>query len=236
MTAPAADNQPTPGGGDPGADGPPDANAGPGPGPGPGGDAERGIGTDLGGGANLSVSAIEAAAGVLDGVARRTRVVRDPGLSAALGTPVWFKCENEQHTGSFKLRGAYHRVATADPAVRARGVVAASAGNHAQGVAFAAAAFDVPATIFVPTGANPVKVARTRRWGARVEEVPGGVEAALAAAADYAARGGRLLVHPFDDPAVVAGQGTIGLELLDQVPDLGTVLVGVGGGGLLGGV
>ncbi|WP_261567171.1 threonine ammonia-lyase [Frankia gtarii] len=234
MTAPAADNQPTPGGEDPGADGPPDANAG--PDPDPGGDAERGIGTDLGGGADLSVSAIEAAAGVLDGVARRTRVVRDPGLSAALGTPVWFKCENEQHTGSFKLRGAYHRVATADPAARARGVVAASAGNHAQGVAFAAAAFDVPATIFVPAGANPVKVARTRRWGARVEEVPGGVEAALAAAADYAARGGRLLVHPFDDPAVVAGQGTIGLELLDQVPDLGTVLVGVGGGGLLGGV
>ncbi len=234
MTAPAADNQPTSGGGDPGADGPPEVNAG--PGPGPGGDAERGIGTDPGGGADLSVSAIEAAAGVLDGVARRTRVVRDPGLSAALGTPVWFKCENEQHTGSFKLRGAYHRVATADPAARARGVVAASAGNHAQGVAFAAAAFGAPATIFVPAGANPVKVARTRRWGARVEEVPGGVEAALAAAADYAARGGRLLVHPFDDPAVVAGQGTIGLELLDQVPDLGTVLVGVGGGGLLGGV
>ncbi|CAJ59813.1 putative threonine dehydratase [Frankia alni ACN14a] len=173
---------------------------------------------------------------MLDGVARRTRVVPDPGLSAALGTPVWFKCEHEQHTGSFKLRGAYHRVATADPAARARGVVAASAGNHAQGVAFAAATFGVPATIFVPAGANPVKVARTRRWGARVEEVPGGVEAALAAAADFAARGGRLLVHPFDDLAVVAGQGTIGLELLDQVPDLGTVLVGVGGGGLVSGV
>jgi len=114
--------------------------------------------------------------------------------------------------------------------------VAASAGNHAQGVAYAAAVFGVPATIFVPTGANPVKVARTRRLGAWVEEVPGGVEAALAAAAAYAAEGGRLLVHPFDDPAVVAGQGTLGLELLDQVPDLGTVLVGVGGGGLVSGV
>ncbi|EIV94068.1 threonine/serine dehydratase [Frankia sp. QA3] len=212
MTAPAADDQPPPAGGPPGVD------------------------ADLDGDADLDVSAIEAAAGVLDGVARRTRVVRDPGLSAALGTPVWLKCEHEQHTGSFKLRGAYHRVATADPTARARGVVAASAGNHAQGVAFAAAAFGAPATIFVPAGANPVKVARTRRWGARVEEVPGGVEAALAAAADFAARGGRLLVHPFDDPAVVAGQGTIGLELLDQVPDLSTVLVGVGGGGLLGGV
>ncbi|SNQ47942.1 L-threonine ammonia-lyase [Frankia canadensis] len=177
-----------------------------------------------------------AAARVLDGVARRTRVVRDAGLSASLGVPVWLKCEHEQHTGSFKLRGAYYRVATAAPATRARGVVAASAGNHAQGVAYAAAVFGVPATIFVPAGANPVKVARTRRLGARVEEVPGGVEAALAAAASYAAAGGRLLVHPFDDPAVVAGQGTIGLELLDQVPDLGTVLVGVGGGGLVSGV
>ncbi|MCK9896383.1 threonine/serine dehydratase [Frankia sp. AgB32] len=179
---------------------------------------------------------IVAAATVLDGVARRTRVVRDAGLTASLGTPVWFKCEHEQYTGSFKLRGAYHRVATADPQRRQRGVVAASAGNHAQGVAFAAAAFGVPATIFVPAGANPVKVARTRRLGARVEEVPGGVDAALGAAARYAAAGGRLLVHPFDDPAVVAGQGTLGLELLEQVPDLRTVLVGVGGGGLIGGV
>ncbi|WP_462187510.1 MULTISPECIES: threonine ammonia-lyase [unclassified Frankia] len=186
--------------------------------------------------AELWASDIRAAARVLAGVARQTRVVRDLGLSAAIGAPVWLKCEHEQHTGSFKLRGAYHRVATADPATRARGVVAASAGNHAQGVAFAAATFGVEATIFVPVGANPVKVARTRRWGARVEKIPGGVEAALAAAAAFAARGDRLLVHPFDDPTVVAGQGTIGLELLDQVPDLGTVLVGVGGGGLISGL
>ncbi|WP_374121927.1 pyridoxal-phosphate dependent enzyme [Frankia sp. AiPa1] len=181
-------------------------------------------------------SEVEAAARVLGGVAARTRVVRDADLSAELGVPVWLKCEQEQHTGSFKLRGAYHRVALADSRARARGVVAASAGNHAQGVAYAAAAFGVPATIFVPAGANPVKVARTRRLGARVEEVPGGVEAALAAAARFAAEGGRLLVHPFDDPSVIAGQGTIGLELLDQVPDVRTVLVGVGGGGLVSGL
>ncbi len=211
MTAPPTDDQPAPADPDATADGPaPDADG--------------------------WLPRIVAAATVLDGVARRTRVVRDAGLTASLGTPVWLKCEHEQHTGSFKLRGAYHRVATADPRRRQRGVVAASAGNHAQGVAFAAAAFGVPATIFVPAGANPVKVARTRRLGARVEEVPGGVEAALGAAASYAAAGGRLLVHPFDDPAVVAGQGTLGLELLDQVPDLRTVLVGVGGGGLIGGV
>lgn len=186
--------------------------------------------------AGVSLPAIESAARVLSGVVRRTRVVRAGGLDAGLGMPVWLKCEHEQHTGSFKLRGAYHRVACADPDERARGVVAASAGNHAQGVAYAAAAFGVPATIFVPAGANPVKIARTRGLGARVEQVPGGVEAALAAAAEFAAAGGRLLVHPFDDPAVIAGQGTIGLELLDQVPDLRTVVVGVGGGGLLSGI
>jgi threonine dehydratase len=158
------------------------------------------------------------------------------GLSDAVGAPVWLKCENEQHTGSFKLRGAYVRLATAGPAARVRGVVAASAGNHAQGVAFAAARFSTEATIFVPEGANPVKVARTRRWGARVEQVPGGVDAALSAARAYAEEGGRLLVHPFDDITVIAGQGTIAYELLDQMPDLNTVLVGVGGGGLLTGI
>ncbi|OHV49777.1 threonine ammonia-lyase [Pseudofrankia sp. BMG5.36] len=175
---------------------------------------------------------VERAAATLAGVSRLTRVVRHPGLGLRAGAPIWLKCENEQHTRSFKLRGAYNRVAQADPARRARGLVAASAGNHAQGVAYAAAQFDVESTIFVPSGANPVKVARTRRWGARVEHVDGGVEAALAAAEAFAADGGRLMVHPFDDPAVIAGQGTVGLELLEQVPGLRTVIVGIGGGGL----
>jgi threonine dehydratase len=179
---------------------------------------------------------VELAAATLAGVALRTRVVAHSALSRRTGVPVWLKCEHEQHTRSFKLRGAYVRVALADPAVRARGLVAASAGNHAQGVAFAAARFGVEATIFVPADANPVKIARTRRWGARVEHVAGGVDAALTAADQFAAAGGRLLVHPFDDPAVIAGQGTLGLELLDQVPGLRTVIVGVGGGGLATGV
>jgi len=179
---------------------------------------------------------VELATATLAGVARRTRTVPHPGLGVRTGAPVWLKCENEQHTRSFKLRGAYNRVAQADPARRARGLVAASAGNHAQGVAYAAAQFGVEATIFVPAGANPVKVARTRRWGARVEHVDGGVDAALAAAQAYAVAGGRLMVHPFDDPAVIAGQGTVGCELLDQVPGLRTVIVGVGGGGLVAGI
>jgi threonine dehydratase len=179
---------------------------------------------------------VDAAAATLTGVARRTRVVTHPGLGRRTGTPIWLKCEDEQHTRSFKLRGAYNRVAQADPARRARGLVAASAGNHAQGVAYAAAQFGVDSTIFVPTGANSVKVARTRRWGARVEHVDGGVDAALAAAAAFAAQGDRLMVHPFDDAAVIAGQGTVGLELIEQVPDLRTVVVGVGGGGLAAGI
>ena len=104
------------------------------------------------------------------------------------------------------------------------------------GVAYAAARFGIGSTIFVPAGANPVKVARTRRWGARVEHVDGGVDAALAAAEAFAAEGERLLVHPFDDEAVIAGQGTIALELLEQVPGLRTVIVGVGGGGLATGI
>ncbi|WP_007518671.1 MULTISPECIES: threonine ammonia-lyase [Pseudofrankia] len=179
---------------------------------------------------------VERAAATLAGVSRLTRVVRHPGLGLRTGASIWLKCENEQHTRSFKLRGAYNRVAQADPSRRARGLVAASAGNHAQGVAYAAAQFGVESTIFVPTGANPVKVARTRRWGARVEHVDGGVDAALATAGAFAADGGRLMVHPFDDPAVIAGQGTVGLELLEQVPGLRTVIVGVGGGGLVTGI
>ena len=179
---------------------------------------------------------VDGAAARLAGVALRTRVVAHPGLGRRTGVPVWLKCEHEQHTRSFKLRGAYNRVAHADPARRARGLVAASAGNHAQGVAYAAARFGIGSTIFVPAGANPVKVARTRRWGARVEHVDGGVDAALAAAEAFAAEGDRLLVHPFDDEALIAGQGTIALELLDQVPGLRTVIVGVGGGGLATGI
>ncbi|WP_239310867.1 threonine/serine dehydratase [Frankia sp. Cj3] len=185
---------------------------------------------------NVAGIDVDRAAAVLTGVAQRTRVVRSAHLSRLTGVPVWFKCENEQRTASFKLRGAFTRIALADPEVRARGVVAASAGNHAQGVAYAAARFGVPATIFVPAGANPTKIARTRRFGAHVELVSGDVDAALLAAESAAHDLGGLLVHPFDDPIVIAGQGTIGLELIEQIPGLRTVLVGVGGGGLIAGI
>ncbi|WP_322759530.1 threonine ammonia-lyase [Frankia sp. Cr2] len=179
---------------------------------------------------------VDRAAAVLAGVARRTRVVRGTYLSGLTGVPVWLKCEHEQRTASFKVRGAFTRIALADPEVRARGVVAASAGNHAQGVAFAAARFDAPATIFVPAEANTIKIARTRRFGARVELVSGGVDDALLAAEAAAHDLGGLLVHPFDDPLVIAGQGTIGFELVEQLPGLRTVLVGIGGGGLIAGI
>jgi threonine dehydratase len=179
---------------------------------------------------------VDRAAAVLAGVTRRTRVVRSAHLSRLTGVPVWYKCENEQRTTSFKLRGAFTRIALSPPAVRARGVIAASAGNHAQGVAYAAARFGVPATVFIPTTANPTKIARTRRFGAQVELTPGGVDTALLAAETAARDRGGLLVHPFDDPMVIAGQGTIGLELLEQLPGLRTVLVGVGGGGLITGI
>ncbi|OAA18803.1 threonine dehydratase [Frankia sp. EI5c] len=198
--------------------------------------APRGAIRDATRGASVDAADVAAAARRLDGVVRRTRVVPATDLGGPGGAPVWLKCEHEQYTGSFKLRGAYNRIATAGERARARGVVAASAGNHAQGVAYAAARFGVAATIFVPEGANPAKVARTRSLGARVEHVPGGVDAALRSAAAFAEENGGLLVHPFDDAAVVAGQGTIGLELLGQVPDLATVIVGVGGGGLLSGL
>jgi threonine dehydratase len=199
-------------------------------------DADRTTSGRAGVAALLQAVDVERAAVSLADVAARTRVLPHAGLGRRTGEPVWLKCENEQRTRSFKLRGAFYRIARADPRQRSRGLVAASAGNHAQGVAYAAAQFGAPSTIFVPTGANPVKVARTRRWGARVEHVDGGVDAALVAAEAFAAEGGRLMVHPFDDPDVIAGQGTVGLELLEQVPGLRTVIVGIGGGGLATGI
>jgi threonine dehydratase len=179
---------------------------------------------------------VNRAAKLLHGFARVTPVRPSAWLSAAASRSVLLKSEHLQHTGTFKLRGAFVRVASLPADLRRRGVVAASAGNHAQGVAWAARHFRVPATVLVPETANPVKVAATEALGARVLRAPGGVDGALRAAAALAAEEGRALVHPFDDPHVVAGQGTIGLELLDQVPDLGTVLVPVGGGGLVSGV
>lgn len=184
----------------------------------------------------VSAADVREAADALRGVARRTPVEPARWLSELVGGPVWLKCENLQRAGSFKIRGAYTRISRLDAAERARGVVAASAGNHAQGVALAASLLGTPATVFMPVGASLVKERATRGYGASVRTVGATVDDAVRAAAAYAQETGAVLVHPFDHPDVVAGQGSVGLEVAEQVPDVATVLVCTGGGGLLAGV
>jgi threonine dehydratase len=149
---------------------------------------------------------------------------------------VLLKAENLQRTGSFKIRGAYNTIAMLSPEERAAGVVAASAGNHGQAVAWAAREAGVPATIFMPQDAPMAKVEATRSYGGAVELAGADFEAALAASREYVERVGATLVHAFEDPRVVAGQGTIGLELAEQAPEAKTVVIPVGGGGLAAGI
>jgi threonine dehydratase len=179
---------------------------------------------------------VEAAAALLEGVVRRTPLEHSRGLAERVGGPVWLKCENLQRTGSFKIRGAYTRIARLTDDERARGVVAASAGNHAQGVALAARLLGARATVFMPETAPLPKVAATRSYGAEIRLLGQSLTEPLAAAAEYAARTGSVFIHPFDHPDVIAGQGTVGLEILDQCPDVATVVVSGGGGGLVSGV
>ncbi len=176
-------------------------------------------------------------AGRLRGVARRPPLERSAWLSERAGAEVWLKLETQQRTGSFKLRGAYNAVASLPPRERARGLVTASAGNHGLGVALAASlAGPAPAVVFVPANAPEAKKRRIARYGAELREVPGGYDDAHHAALEHAARTGACFVHPFSDPAVVAGQGTVGLEMLEELPGVRTIVVPVGGGGLSGGV
>ncbi|MEJ3653717.1 threonine ammonia-lyase [Actinomycetes bacterium KLBMP 9759] len=184
----------------------------------------------------VGIDDIRAARELLDGVVTTTPVAGAGALSHLCGGPVHLKCENLQRTGSFKIRGAYTRIARLSDDERAHGVVAASAGNHAQGVALAARMLGTAATVFMPERAALPKVGATRGYGAEVHLVGETVEGSIAAAQDFAARTGAVLVHPFDHPDVIAGQGTVGLEILEQVPEVRTVLVCTGGGGLLGGV
>ena len=184
----------------------------------------------------VTLTQIEAARELLRGVAIETPVEDSRWLSEAAGTPVVLKCENLQRTGSFKTRGAYTRIAGLSPEERARGVVAASAGNHAQGVALAARLLDASATVFMPEGAPIPKEKATRGYGAEVLFTGTTVDHCLDAARAFSTKTGAVLIHPFDHPDIVAGQGTLGLELLEQVPDVRTVLVPAGGGGLLAGV
>ncbi|WP_330459512.1 threonine ammonia-lyase [Streptomyces sp. NBC_00820] len=173
---------------------------------------------------------------MLSGVARVTAMESSRHLSQLVGAPVHLKCENLQRTGSFKLRGAYVRIAGLLPEERAAGVVAASAGNHAQGVALASSLLGVHATVFMPLGAPLPKISATREYGAEVRMYGQVVDETLAAAQEYAAETGAVFIHPFDHPDIIAGQGTIGLEILEQCPEVGTIVVGIGGGGLAAGI
>ncbi|WP_341358961.1 threonine ammonia-lyase [Georgenia sp. M64] len=174
------------------------------------------------------------AARTVAAVARVTPVEESTTLARLVGTPVWLKAENLQRTGSFKVRGAYVRMSRLTAEEKARGVVAASAGNHAQGVALAARELGISARIFMPVDAALPKVAATRQYGAEVVLTGADLTECLAAAT--ADDSGRVLIHPYDHPDIVAGQGTIGLEILEQVPGVRTILVPTGGGGLLAGV
>ncbi|MEV8404137.1 threonine ammonia-lyase [Streptomyces niveus] len=173
---------------------------------------------------------------MLTGVARMTAMEGSRHLTHLVGAPVHLKCENLQRTGSFKLRGAYVRIAGLSPEERAAGVVAASAGNHAQGVALASTLLGVRSTVFMPVAAPLPKVAATREYGAEVRLYGQVVDETLAAAQEYARETGAVFIHPFDHPDIIAGQGTVGLEILEQCPEVRTILVGLGGGGLAAGI
>jgi threonine dehydratase len=179
---------------------------------------------------------IEAAREVVAAVASVTPMESSRYLAEVLGSPVHLKCENLQRTGSYKVRGAYNRMVKLSQEERARGVVAASAGNHAQGVALAARELGISATIFMPIGVALPKLQATRSYGADVVLRGHNVDVPLRAAAEFAESTGAILIPPFDHPDIVTGQGTLGLEILDQVPDLETVIVPIGGGGLVAGV
>ncbi|MCO5972182.1 threonine ammonia-lyase [Actinoallomurus soli] len=184
----------------------------------------------------VGVDEVRAARDVLRDVTVTTPILESRSLSAKVGGPVLLKAENLQRAGSFKARGAYVRIARLSAEERAHGVVAASAGNHAQGVALAATLLGCRSVVFMPEGAPLPKVAATRAYGAEVVFGGPGVDACLAAATAYARENDAVFIHPFDHPDVVAGQGTVGLEILEQCPEVRTIVVPVGGGGLVAGI
>ncbi|UPK74179.1 threonine ammonia-lyase [Nocardioidaceae bacterium SCSIO 66511] len=185
---------------------------------------------------SVTIDDVRAAAELLGDVALTTPVEISRSLSAMTDVPVLLKCEHLQRAGSFKIRGAYVRISNLSDAERARGVVAASAGNHAQGVALAASLLGTKSTVFMPEGAPIPKEKATRAYGADIRFTGESVDDCLVAATEFAEATGAVLIHPFDHADIVAGQATVGLEIVEQVPDVRTVLVPVGGGGLAAGV
>ena len=167
---------------------------------------------------------------------RQTELIASPHFSEQLGYPVFLKCENLQKTGAFKLRGAMNFMTARDRSGLRQGVTAASAGNHAQGVAYGADLLGIPARIFMPESTPPQKVQATRDLGAEVVLTGANFDESFAAALADSQRCGTVFIHPFDDPLVMAGQGTIGLEILKELPDVETVVVPIGGGGLMAGI
>jgi threonine dehydratase len=184
----------------------------------------------------VSLADIERAADLIKDIAVRTPMEGARWLSALTGSRVRLKCENLQRAGSFKVRGAYTRISSLSAEERARGVVAASAGNHAQGVALAAQTLGIKATVFMPEGAPIPKENATRGYGADVVFAGRYLEDSLVAAREFQEQTGAVLIHPFDSTEILAGQGTVGLEILEDAPEVQTVVVPCGGGGLLSGI
>ncbi len=184
----------------------------------------------------VTLDDVLAAQEVLAAVISPTPMEFSQALTDRVGADVFLKCENLQRAGSFKLRGAFTRMARLSDEEKARGVVAASAGNHAQGVALAARLLGIKATVFMPRGAPMPKLKATRGYGAAVEQVGDVIDDCLVRALEFEQQTGAVLIHPFDHPDIVAGQGTCGLEILDQCPDVRTIVVSTGGGGLVAGI
>ena len=185
---------------------------------------------------SVSLADIQRAAAVIKGRVANTACNRSQTLSEMLGCEIWLKFENLQFTGAYKERGALNKLASLTEAERRAGVIAMSAGNHAQGVAYHARRMGIPATIVMPAGTPAVKIENTKRLGAEVLLHGATFDEAAAFAREHGAKRGLTFIHPFDDPLVIAGQGTIGLEILDAVPDLDCLVVPIGGGGLISGI
>jgi threonine dehydratase len=184
----------------------------------------------------ITIDDLRAAATLLRGVAVRTPLLPSEALSADLGVAAFLKPEMLQRGGAFKFRGAYNYVSRMEPSVRARGVIAPSSGNHAQAVALAAQLYGVPCTVVMPTNVTEPKRAGAARYGATVELAGTTTADRYNRALEIAAASGATLVPPYDDALIIAGQGTAGLEIIDDLPTVGTVVVPVGGGGLSAGV